>query len=153
MRLNLGCGKLHKNGYLNVDMIEPADQLVDLAHDKWPWSDGSILRLEADNLLEHFDNDEFKFFLNEAHRVLSLEGKFWWKVPNALDWPDGAFGDPTHKRYFFPRSFLYIDFSKGQWKDYGSHYGFRPWVIHELKKVQDNKFFECIMSPIGLQGI
>jgi len=153
MILNLGCGKLHKKGCVNVDMIPPADQLVNLAHDKWPWADGSIVGLEADNLLEHFDNDEFLFFLNEAHRVLSTEGNFWWKVPNALDWPDGAFGDPTHKRYFFPRSFLYFNFEKGQWKDYGSAYGFRPWVIHGLTTVQDKKFYECIMSPIGLQGI
>jgi hypothetical protein len=149
MKLNLGCGKLHKPGYINIDMIEPADQLVDLAHDKWPWSDGSIFELEADNLLEHFDNDEFMYFLNEAWRVLRQGGKFWWKVPNALGWPDGAFGDPTHKRYFFPRSFLYLNVEKGQWKDYGSHYGFAPWAIHELTTVQDDKFFECIMSPVS----
>jgi SAM-dependent methyltransferase len=147
LKLNLGCGKLHKDGFVNVDLKEPADELVNLAHEKWPWPDGTIDALEADNLLEHFDNDEFMRFLNEAHRVLKPGGRFWWKVPNALDWPDGAFGDPTHKRYFFPRSFYYIDESKGQWRDYGSHYGFLPWIFAELDKVQDDKFFVCVMTP------
>jgi len=147
LKLNLGCGKLHKAGWINVDLVQPADSEVDLAHDRWPWEDDSIDELEADNLLEHFDNDEFRYFLSEAHRVLKVGGRFWWKVPNALDWPDGAYGDPTHKRYFVPRSFLYLDHTKSQWKVYASTYGFDPWVILTLQKVQDDKFFECVMSP------
>jgi len=141
VKVNLGCGKLHKKGYVNVDMLPPADIICNIGKDTLPYVDGALSLVEADNLLEHFDNDEFMFAMNEIWRVTKSGGVFWFKVPDALNWADGAYGDPTHKRFFVPRSFLYFDQAKPQWKNYGRHYGFKGWKLKSL--TTDNRFFTC----------
>lgn len=152
MKLNIGSGmkRFHMRDYVNVDILEDADVVFDLAMGAdWPWSTDSIDYIRADNLLEHFDNDEFMFVMNEAHRVLKAHGEFWLRVPDAERWPDGAFGDPTHKRYFFPRSFIYFDHDSDTWKNYGKGYGFKPWIV-KLDRVQTSavgRFFEASLVP------
>ncbi len=141
MKINLGCGHLHKKGYANVDMQMPADYLCDIGKQGLPFVGNSVELAEADNLMEHFDNHEFMFAMNDVFRVLRPGGLFWWKVPDALSWPDGAYGDPTHKRFFVPRSFLYVDRAKDQWKNYGRHYGFQGWDLKGLST--DGRFFTC----------
>jgi SAM-dependent methyltransferase len=142
-KLNLGCGSKHKQGYVNIDIQAPADLVADVTKGL-PFKDGEAERAEADNLLEHLDNDEFRFVMNEIWRVLTVDGIFWLKVPDALHWMDGAFGDPTHKRFFVPRSFKY--FTEGTtYDDYGKTYGFKPWKIVTL--VTDAKFFTCELTP------
>jgi predicted SAM-dependent methyltransferase len=141
MKLNIGCGKLHKKEYVNIDMQAPADVICNIGSDRLPYEDNSVELVEADNLMEHFDNDEFLFAMNEVFRVVHKGGVFWWKVPDAENWPDAAFGDPTHKRFFFPRSFLYMNRDTQQWKNYGRHYGFQGWTLRKLET--DKRFFTC----------
>ena len=44
MKLNLGCGHDHKDGYINVDVSDLGnpDQVVDLEVLPWPWEDNAI---------------------------------------------------------------------------------------------------------------
>lgn len=142
-KLNLGCGKKHKDGYINADIREPADVVFDVTKGI-PFKDKYFELVEADNLLEHLDNDEFLFVMNEIYRVLNVNGKLWFKVPDALHWMDGAFGDPTHKRFFVPRSFEYLDVNGNHLRAYGSHYGFKGWRIVSLET--DNRFFTGIFA-------
>lgn len=150
-RLNIGSGPYsgYKSGYVNVDILEGADVVYDLTN-PWPWATGSIDYIRADNLLEHFDNDEFMFVMNEAHRVLKAHGEFWLRVPDTERWPDGAFGDPTHKRYFFPRSFYYFDHGRDQWRNYGQSYGFKPWIVsvERVRTSEVGRFFEATLKPV-----
>ena len=143
MKVNLGCGKLHKKGFVNIDVQPPADVICNVGVDRLPYGDGDLDLVEADNLLEHFDNDEFLWAMNEIFRVLESGGSFWFKVPDALSWPDGAYGDPTHKRFFVPRSFLYVNRATQQWKNYGRPYGFAGWALKSLST--DKRFFTCIL--------
>lgn len=149
VKLNLGSGmkKFHLKGFCNVDTLDDADVTLDLSSGSWLWDDNTVAEIRADNLLEHFDNDDFLHVMNEAHRVLSPKGTFWFRVPDAEKWPDGAWGDPTHKRYFFPRSFYYFDVLRDQWKNYGKGYGFEPWQVH-LNRTHHGKFFEAILRPV-----
>ncbi len=105
--LNLGCGKIHKKEFINIDIQQPADLILRVGKDKLPYEDSSIDRIEADNLMEHLDNDEFIFAMNECWRVLKSDGQFWFKSPDALRNFNLAFGDPTHKRYFTDKSFQF----------------------------------------------
>jgi len=139
-KVNLGCGKLHKKGYLNVDIRPPADLIHNIARKPLPITADLI---EADNILEHLTNDQFIRAMNNIYHSVVSGGKFWFKVPDALNWPDGAYGDPTHERFFVPRSFLYFDLAKPQWKNYGSHYGLEGWNLESLKT--DNRFFTCVL--------
>lgn len=142
--LNLGCGSKHKPGYINVDYTAPADVIFDISRGL-PFSDDTMDRIEADNLMEHFDNYEFMFVMNECWRVLKKDGTFWMKVPDALNWMDGAFGDPTHKRFFVPRSFLYFNKDSDTWRVYGKSYGFKPWL--QIKLETNKLFFEGEFMP------
>ena len=44
MKLNLGCGHDHKEGYVNVDVSDLGnpDMVVDLEVTPWPWEDGIV---------------------------------------------------------------------------------------------------------------
>ena len=140
-KVNLGCGKLHKKGYLNVDIRPPADLVFNITRKPLPIQASLV---EADNMLEHLDNDEFIRAMNNIFHSLVPGGRFWFKVPDALNWPDGAYGDPTHKRFFVPRSFLYFDMATPQWKNYGSHYGLEGWKM--VSTVSDMRFFTCTLQ-------
>lgn len=138
IKLNLGCGKVHKQGYINADMVEPADIIFDV-REGIPYKDNNFDRIEADNLLEHFSPEEFIFVMNEIHRVIKKGGVFWVRVPNALDWFDGAAGDFTHKKFFVPRSFNYFETGNQQYENYGKHYGIKGW--RKLSLDNNGKFF------------
>ena len=145
MKINLGCGakRFHMQGWVNVDnnpACEP-DVVMDVGL-PWDyfnvlfedpngheWDSGPAEEIRADNVLEHLNNEEFMTCMNEAWRVLKPDGIFWLRVPNAKLWPDGAFGDPTHKRYFVDKSFQYWDVDCPTYRDYGSVYGFQPWRL------------------------
>ncbi len=139
MKLNLFCGRIHKKDFINADMCEPADIIFDVRKGI-PYKDDNFERVEADNGLEHFNSEEFMFVMNEIHRVLKPQGVFWMRVPNALKWFDGAFGDPTHKKFFTPRSFAYFTIGDQQFENYGKHYGFKGWKKKSF--IDTNKFFE-----------
>jgi SAM-dependent methyltransferase len=145
LNLNLGCGKTLKRerGWVNLDIVPPADILCDVTKGL-PQLDDTVDLIEADNLLEHFDNNEFLTVMNDCWRVLKRGGVFWFRVPNALAWMDGAFGDPTHKRFFVPRSFLYFTQTQ-QYDNFGKSYGFKPW---KLEALITGNFFECKLTPI-----
>jgi len=140
--INLGSGTKHKKGYVNIDYVAPADVILNIAKEKLPFEDGSVDKIEADNFLEHLDNEEFMHVMNECWRVLRPAGIFWFVVPDALRWPDGAFGDPTHKRFFVQRSFNYFT-DHPTYHNYGKSYGFKMWRLGDLKS--DSHFFTCTL--------
>jgi glycosyltransferase involved in cell wall biosynthesis len=103
-RLNLGCGDAHLSGMWNVDIVPPADQIVDL-RETWPWPDSSVDFIRAHDVIEHLP-DKIRT-MNEAWRVLQPGGKIEIAVPTT-DGP-GAFQDPTHQSFWNRRSFLYFE--------------------------------------------
>lgn len=52
LKLNLGCCDRHLPGYRNVDIAQPADQIVDLAG-PWPWETSSVSEVLAYDVIEH----------------------------------------------------------------------------------------------------
>jgi hypothetical protein len=95
LKLHLGCGNRHKEGYINVDVLE--FEAVDLVHDltkPWPWADGSVSDILMEHTLEHFEVKDRIFILNEMHRVMKIGGKARILCPI---WSSArAYGDPTH---------------------------------------------------------
>jgi len=74
-KLNLGCGKDYKEGWINVDVS--ADFKVDLIADlskKFPFSDNSVDEIFASDILEHFIKENGEEFLKECYRVLKIGG-------------------------------------------------------------------------------
>lgn len=89
-------------GYKSVDLLD-ADIVADL-NQKWPFADDSVGVLRAYHLIEHLP-DTVHFF-NEAYRVLAPGGFLLIEVPSVNG--AGAFGDPTHVRFFNTLSFEYF---------------------------------------------
>lgn len=95
-KLNLGCGRYPKPGFLNVDWVQVPG--VDLVHDlsrlPYPFESGSFEHIEADHLIEHLP-DVFDV-MRELHRILKPEGTLIIRVPHF----SRGFSHPEHKRGF-----------------------------------------------------
>jgi SAM-dependent methyltransferase len=118
MRLNLGCCDRHLEGFCNVDLAPPADVIADLEHD-WPWEDGSVEGIVADDIFEHLADKIHT--MNEAWRVLEPDGKLQLRVPTTAGW--GAFQDPTHCSFWTPNDLLYYTDGTAERERFGDHYG------------------------------
>ena len=135
IKLNLGCGpkSKHKNGWINIDIMPPADMLMDLTQGI-DFDTNSVDAIYADNLMEHFQADtDLVTVLNECWRVLKPEGTMTIIVPSAANNFDAAFGDPGHKTYFLPRLFEYWTHGARRRSPWGEKYGYKPWVQVSLK--------------------
>ena len=109
MKLDFGCGKNKREGFLGVDAIQ--FEGVDIVHDirtAWPWEDDSVEEAHCSHFLEHLTSKERIHFYNELYRVMKKDAKCQMIVPH---WASGrAYGDPTHQ---WPPvvefSFYYLD--------------------------------------------
>jgi predicted SAM-dependent methyltransferase len=81
-KLNLGCGQLMKEGYVNVDW----DSLIapDVSHNlnmlPYPFQDGEFDLIEAHHVIEHLDRP-FEV-MKELHRILAPGGVIHIKTPH-----------------------------------------------------------------------
>ncbi len=96
VKLNLGCGKRKKDGYINIDSCsycEP-DMVVDLDNGLPQFDDNSVDEIHIEHVLEHVN--DLQFVLEEMYRV-SMHGALWdVYVPHY----SYGFVHPFHKRGF-----------------------------------------------------
>lgn len=106
-KLNLGCGFMKLDGYVNVDrspMVKP-DVTADLNQVPWPFEDDEFQHVVAKDVLEHLGNKDASFIdvLKELYRV-SENGAVWEvEVPHHRG--DHAYDDPTHCNVITPSTF------------------------------------------------
>lgn len=102
-RLNFGCGKNIKKGYVNADItqFEGVDKTFDFNVFPYLFSDGEFDEILADNVLEHLD--DIPAVMKELHRISKSEGILRIIVPYYNCY--GAYNDITHKHYFSHLSF------------------------------------------------
>ena len=95
-KLNLGCGRFPKPGFVNVDWN--AGPGVDLVHDltrmPYPFADGRFDRIEADHVFEHLP--QIFSVMREIHRLLKPGGVLVVRVPHF----SRGFSHPEHRRGF-----------------------------------------------------
>lgn len=134
--LQLGCGDLAMPGAVNHDLYKHADH-IDVEHDlenfPWPWSDESFDRIVAIDVFEHLAA-EVQQWLDECWRILTPGGLLELRVPYYAH--ENAFTDPTHKRFFAPKTFDYWDRNKPMHIDFGKYYFGRSnkwWRVHLIK--------------------
>ena len=110
LRLDLGCGKNVRPGFLGVDytIFPEVGYVWDLRNVPWPWDDNSVSQANMSHILEHFTAMERISVINELYRVLVPRGQCTIVSPH---WNSSrALGDPTH--LWPPVSefwFLYLD--------------------------------------------
>ncbi|MDD3531669.1 MAG: methyltransferase domain-containing protein [Candidatus Pacebacteria bacterium] len=96
VRLNLGCGRDIREGWVNVDREDrPGVLALDLERDDLPFVDGSVSYVYASHILEHLLH--WERLVIEVHRVLKPGGRFEILVPYGYRW-----NSAYHVRYFLP---------------------------------------------------
>jgi SAM-dependent methyltransferase len=96
IKLDFGCGPNPVEGFIGVDSIKfpKVEVVMNIAKDKWPWEDSSVIEARASHFIEHLSALERVYFVNELYRILAPGGKFQIVVPH---WDScRAYGDPTH---------------------------------------------------------
>lgn len=147
MKINLGCGKDYWDGWINCDISKEikADKYFDVRKGL-PFRDDSSKQIQVGCILEQIcSNDDFIFVMNELWRVLMSDGKLTGYVPNALH-QNVVFLDPMDCRFFRPETFDYFNYEHNAWKQFGSHYGFKPWGVRSLSEA-DNGILHFEMTP------
>ncbi len=99
LRLNLGCGESHYQGYLHADLARLPHLSFQADARALPLRDGCLGEVLATELLEHLDEEGGRRFLAEVARVLAPGGYLILTTPD-LDllcrvWRAGI---PTHRQ-------------------------------------------------------
>jgi len=105
MKLNLGCGRDIRKGWINLDIKKR--QGVDVVHDlnelPLPFDDNSFDFILCNDILEHI---EYIPLMDELHRILKKGGFLKIRVPHFTS--SLNYGDPTHLNQFSSRTFSYF---------------------------------------------
>ncbi len=82
MKLNVGCGKDIRAGYINID-INPCEG-VDLVCDAsaLPFENGSVEEITASDIIEHFSWRNVRGLIREWRRVLKYDGVMRIRTPD-----------------------------------------------------------------------
>ena len=83
-RLNLGCGKDYKEGYINIDVRRDikADLYIDLSVFPYPFDDSSIDKIYAIDVLEHISYWKQDMLFAEFSRILKSGGRLLIRCPD-----------------------------------------------------------------------
>ena len=98
MRLDIGCGKNKKPGYIGLDRVSMpgVDIVCNLEKEKIPIEDNSIDEVYSMHFMEHVT--DLLVVMEEVWRVSKNNAKITIAVPYFTS--VGAFRDPTHKQFF-----------------------------------------------------
>jgi hypothetical protein len=129
MRLNLGCGRDIRRGWVNIDCVPlpGVDHVVDFdSKPVLPLPDDSVTRSEGSHVIEHLRNP--LPFMEELWRVTKPGGLAEFRCPYGST--NDADEDPTHVRRMFPASWLFFS-QPVYWR---ADYGYRgDWQAAEVK--------------------
>ncbi len=111
-KLNLGCGDLTLEGYINLDIVKTKGS--DIEHNlneyPWPFQDNSFDEILALQIIEHVD-DPTKF-LEEIYRISKPGALVHIETPHHAS--GNAYGDISHKNYFSYQAFVNLDANRLQ---------------------------------------
>lgn len=131
MKIDLGCGRKKKEGFIGVDQyaMEGVDHVLQIGSEKWPFDDNAVDEAYANHFLEHLTNlngaNERVHFFNELYRVLKTGGKARINIPH---WnSDRYYGDPTHKEPFSEMGVYYLN---REWRDSQAPHTDIKWNPH-----------------------
>lgn len=143
IRLNLGCGRDYRKGYINADISpEVKPDVVCNIEDVIPFRNDTFDEVLCNNVLDQiFFPEVFVSVMNDLWRITKKDGEIFIRVPNAED--ACAFQDPMSSRTFTDQTFSYMEEGHRRYEQYGRHYGFRPFKVELLEKKQQLKFKLC----------
>lgn len=96
LRLNLGCGSLRLDGWVNVDLVGLPIDVAWNINRPLPFPDGSADAVFHEHVAEHLPADRSYIFLKECRRVLKVGGVMRAVVPDAEKYIR-SYCDPRHE--------------------------------------------------------
>lgn len=137
-KLNLGCGEVHLDGYVNVDLYCGADMTLDLFQLPWPWESSSVDEVACHHFIEHVPR--FRDTWRELHRILKPGGRLWIRVPHFRS-PQAAWPE-QHRHQFSLFTFTWL-LTQGHKYDIGE-------ALFETAKLRHNfRSKLCFLSPLA----
>jgi predicted SAM-dependent methyltransferase len=98
-KLNVGCGKNIKEGWINIDLLESADLAIDVRYGL-PFDDDSCELIYSEHFLEHLEYpDESVPFLQACKRVLMPGGCIHIGVPDSRYVVESCLKDPIDPEF------------------------------------------------------
>jgi len=106
-KLNLGCGKDIKKGYINLDRVplKGVDVIHNLEKVPFPFENNYFDEIYASYSLENINND-FIQLMEEIYRICKKNASIKIKAPYFAC--AGAFQDPGLKKFFTLKSFSFF---------------------------------------------
>ena len=82
MKLHLGCGNNHKDGFVNIDWRKTGatDIVCDIR--KLPYPNNSVILIETYHAIEHLPRHDFEKSLEEWYRIFKPGGKLVVECPD-----------------------------------------------------------------------
>lgn len=102
LRLNIGCGRDIRVGWVNIDLNPQADLRLDL-RECLPFPDASAAVIYSEHFFEHLEYEDARRFLAESRRVLQPGGLFSVGVPDT-EWPLKAYASSDEEYFVFVRN-------------------------------------------------
>ncbi|MBI2627953.1 MAG: methyltransferase domain-containing protein [Candidatus Niyogibacteria bacterium] len=102
IKIEVGCGRKFRKGYLHCDIRKlPYIDYV-CAADKLPFKNGAVDEIYSRHLIEHFSLIEVIKVLEEWNRVLKIKGKIYIICPNLL-WHLRQILKGSHKSFYIKK--------------------------------------------------
>lgn len=111
MKLNLGCGKDIRKGYINLDSVrlQGVDKFHNLDKFPYPFKDNTFTEIYCSHILEHIE--DLVKVMEELYRISKADAKIIIKAPYFTN--PGAFSDPTHRHFFTYNTMDYFSSESG----------------------------------------
>ena len=132
-KLNLGCGKDYKKGWVNVDINKnwKADIFHDLNRTPYPFKDDYFSEILLKMILEHLENPDK--ILKEIVRISKQNAKLIIIVPHSMSYTQ--FTDLQHKNFFTENTFS---------KELLNAYNLNELILIKQIFIYDNKWKKFI---------
>jgi len=111
LKLNLGCGNIRQEGFINIDIVKtPATDIVADVTKGLPFKDSSVDEVYGRMFLEHVT--DFDGVMNEIYRVAKHNAKLTFIVPFCFSY---IAYHPDHRNFFTFESFDIYTTNNGRW--------------------------------------
>jgi predicted SAM-dependent methyltransferase len=130
VKVNVGAGHIHLDGWINTDVSWRLPMYLDLTK-PWPVPPGSINRIYADNVIEHFPLEVGRTVLRHCQDVLSPDGAIRLATPDVERTARAYLDNPQltsahldrHRRHGFPAEHP-VDMLRVTYAYHGHHLGY-----------------------------
>jgi SAM-dependent methyltransferase len=135
-KLNVGCGKNIKSGWINLDIVDlpGVDVVYNIENLPLPFDDDMFDIILCQDVLEHI---EYIPVIRDLHRILKKGGKLQIRVPHFSSRRN--YEDPTHRKMFSIRTFEFFINNSYAKRDYYFDYHFER--ISYSKIIFEKHFF------------